>query len=101
MTQRHKWADVLIAYAEGRKVQVRHLGDTEWVTTGNLASINHPNYEYRIKPEKKTGWVNIYKGDYMRVGQVYCSRTDADNGSDSSVERLACIQIQFEEGEGL
>jgi hypothetical protein len=46
-------------------------------------------------PVKRTVWINIYKdGAYM-----YESKYDADMNCEPT--RIACVKVEFEEGEGL
>lgn len=51
----HKWAEVLIAIAEGKEAQYRHEHtDGEWRTGGGaLNPISCEDWEWRIKPAKK------------------------------------------------
>ena len=48
-------------------------------------------------PEKHVRWVNVYPDRNCRT--VYGARYGADAGA--SDDRIACIRIEFEEGEGL
>jgi len=51
------------------------------------------------KPHVHTGWLNIYR-DRSRygVGDLHATRAVAD---ENGRLRIACIRIQFTEGEGL
>jgi len=46
-------------------------------------------------PVKHTGWVNIYR----KASRIYPTKEEADSCSGS--DRIACIKIEFEEGEGI
>jgi len=48
-------------------------------------------------PEKITRWVNFYKNG--RDGGVHPTKVDADRCA--TANRIACIRVEFEEGEGL
>lgn len=51
----------------------------------------------RKKPEKITKWINIYDvGD-----EFFDTKEEADKGKVVLYRRLACIQVTYEEGEGL
>jgi hypothetical protein len=53
-----------------------------------------------IEVKKKIkGWVNVYKEGF--VSDLYNSRETADHGASLINDRIACIEIEFEEGEGL
>lgn len=64
-----------------------------WLEEGGASN----NLIKEVKPKIK-GWVNIYEG--RAVGPVYKTKKDANNALAIS-SRTACIQIEFEEGEGL
>lgn len=54
MTQRHKHADTIIAWANGAKIQVKvHDGSNGWKDCNALGPEWHEYNEYRIKPEPK------------------------------------------------
>lgn len=64
---RHKWADVIIAWAEGREIQHRYIPNgTPWKTfAGDTPSFNCPDYEFRIAPEPKYRWVMCQYGTHQ------------------------------------
>jgi len=73
MMKRHKWADVLIALAEGKKVQYKFCDSSEWIDLdvyGNIFSVNPLTTlttNWRIKPDPKpdiVGFGNILKDYY-------------------------------------
>ena len=53
MGQRHKHADVIIAWAEGKDVQVWDKLHNEWRNVDSDAVYFMAEYEYRIKPPAK------------------------------------------------
>jgi len=53
-------------------------------------------YDIVNVPEKHVRWANIYPGTFANT---YQTQEEADNGAASY--RIACIRIEFEEGEGL
>ena len=61
------------------------------LTSDNASDLMEPWTE----PEKGTVWVNIYDDGSV----VHTSRPDADEGSNSA--RLACVKVDWLEGEGL
>lgn len=68
----------------------------EWFPEGNyLESEDHPTDLIEVKP-KHVRWVNVYsRGGWSD----YEDRKSADSFAMST--RIACIRIEFEEGEGL
>ena len=73
MRQRHKHADVIIAWAEGEDVQVWDKGPKRWcdVTTSTPAFIE--DWEYRIKPPAKKYRVALFNNNN---GDVYTNTAD-------------------------
>jgi hypothetical protein len=109
----HPNADVIIAWAEGKIVQYRSHVTAAWIDHCYNKSAAPPHFsnanggEWRIKPEVKTGWINIYPGMLKRDPDVYDndfagiwkSEVEANNNRRSHC--IACIQITYTEGEGL
>ena len=63
MGQRHKHADVIIAWAEGKDVQVWDRGPKRWCDVKTSAPIFVEDWEYRIKPPAKKYRVALLKND--------------------------------------
>lgn len=61
MAKRHKWAEVIIAYAEGKKIQIKNNFLNEWRDwEGDVCPDFDPNVEYQIKPtESVVRWLWI------------------------------------------
>lgn len=100
---RHRWADVIIAWAEGKEIQARYTlakkSNWEDWKDQDTPAFNAPSVEWRVKPVL-TGWINIYKDKHQYTR--YCvkdSKEEADKTADAS--RIACIQITYTKGEGL
>jgi len=58
MSQRHKHADLIHAWAEGAEIEVKAF-DGSWSEPLNNSPVWFPDYEYRIKPEEPRWWENI------------------------------------------
>lgn len=95
---------VIEAFRNGKKVQVRCLPSADnpnppWADTAN------PNFdlylEYRIKPEKKVRWINVYESEngHGTWVSIWSSKELADQKA--ALSRVACIRVEYEEGEGL
>lgn len=100
MTERHKHADVLIAIAEGRVVQRLH--GTKWIDELFAPLINplsFPDYEWRVKPEPLTVWVNIYHDNDFDPPYGYKTKDEADKRPMHG--RIACVQVTYTPGDGL
>ena len=96
----HKHRDVIIAWANGEKVQYfDQIGDRGWV------DIDEPVWsekaQYRIKPKrvKREGWVNVYPSmSYAAyIGCVFETQEAANRNENN--DRQACIRIEWEEEE--
>ena len=102
MRERHKNADVIIAFAEGKTIQHKYA-DRGWLDYTEGESTFTPincskGYEWRIKPDKKKGWINIY-GHNCLGRYVFATKPSADAAhSGISATRIACIEIEYEEG---
>ena len=101
----HRWAEVIKAWADGKEIQVwSNCNDNwlDWTDTSRVPDFNNSR-EWRIKPEAKTGWINIYKSDYDGIyagNTIYETKEAAPTGR-FAAERIAYIQITYTEGEGL
>ena len=76
MGQRHKHADVIIAWAEGKAVQVRDEGTSLWYDIKGKFPLFNEDREHRVKPQPKKYRVALFN-DYP------CVYT-ADNMNDAS-----------------
>lgn len=75
---------VLKALKDGQKIQWRERDSLQsnWHDEGSFPSI-HPSYEYRLKPEPRTIWVNEYPDSSWLRGYPSAGRAteDAYNGA--------------------
>lgn len=112
-TPRH-WAEVIKAWADGKMIQFK-VGNV-WATYNPTKHAAGPwncgsAYQWRIKPEAKTGQINIYPPNEYSADKECCStiHTNKELANFSAnmftdqeeIERIACIQITYTEGEGL
>ncbi len=86
----------------------RYVGPTsrgryvvERMMDGYVATVNEYGYngiihEIKNVVQKHTAWCNFYP---LGSGGVHQTREDAD--LNALVHRIACIQVEFEEGDGL
>lgn len=91
MSQPHKHADLIIAWANGGEIEVKDMYGN-WIQS--LQPSWSGNMEYRIKPKriKKEGWVNVYNNEHVCM---YPTKENADVCA--RPDRLACIRIEWEE----
>ena len=78
MKQRHKHADVIIAWAEGKDVQVWDSINNKWCDL----TLKDPNFcgkSYRIKPPAKKYRVALFEGD---PSTYYTSTSDTSEDAD-------------------
>ena len=55
-----------------------------------------------MAPKKRKVWVNVFAVENPRVGYAYDDRIAADDAMRySSRNRIACIEVEFKEGQGL
>ena len=95
---------IIKAWGEGKEIQYFNSITKTWGNIGvDNPSFTMPDDKYRIAPEKKKGWINIYKnstGCDATGGYIYQSKEAADM-TPTSFDRVACIEIEYEEGQGL
>ena len=72
MRQRHKHADVIIAWAEGKDVQVRDEGTSRWYDIKGKFPLFNEDREHRIKPPAKKYRVALLNNN----GNIYTSTAD-------------------------
>ena len=63
MGQRHKHADVIIAWAEGKDVQIWDFTQNEWGDVTTESPTWCECWKYRIKPPAKKYRVALFKDD--------------------------------------
>ncbi len=102
MTPEHakKLLPVLQAFAEGKPVQFKGIHTQEW--TDILWPSFSTDLEWRIKPKPKVkvkGWINIYSDRSSLSGWIYKTKEEADGLRIHSC--IACVEIEYEQGEGL
>lgn len=59
MTQRHKHADVIIAWANGAEIEYRDTPTSPWAKAGTPGW--YEDYEYRVKPPARKYRVALFK----------------------------------------
>ena len=77
MGQRHKHADVIIAWAEGKDVQVWDKNNERWCDMV-LADPDFMADKYRIKPPPKKYRVALFNNN----GNIYTSTADTQEDAD-------------------
>ena len=99
MTTPHKWAEVIHAFAEGKEIQYRGIkGDRVWLDASSISQIDHNAVEWRIKPQKKTYWMNVYRmGDSIYAGAALASKEQCIANKSTQLEHLKTISFDIEE----
>jgi hypothetical protein len=97
----HKWADVIKAWAEGKPIQYFSIADNSWRECAPGTSWWGNLVIYRIKPEKKSIWLNIYtfntNKNIRNIVYSYNTKTEADNNAAS--DRVDCIEYVYKDEE--
>lgn len=70
-----------------------------WFTNGSYSVSKHSRDLINV-PVKHEGWLNIYPTNGIE-GYFYKTKEEADNAASIIMKRIACIKIEFTEGEGL
>lgn len=104
MNTPHKHAEVIKAWADGKAIQWKHMGPWCDFDSPKFGPWNNPNIEWRVKPEKKTGWIAIYSTKTKNGAQTSYFYDNLDNLKDNLKRALVpytIVQIEYTEGEGL
>lgn len=78
------------------RVVVWDSGGSAWAVS-DQGSSKHGGVFVTMAPKKRVVWVNVYP--YTDGARCYETREKADRIASS--DRIACIRVEFEEGEGL
>lgn len=83
--------EVLQAAKDGKEIQIWSPTLQEWVVPfEDKPNWNFAQCDYRVKPELREWWINIYPG--CGIGVLHDTQADAD--AYSKPERLECIHIR-------
>jgi hypothetical protein len=86
---------VIQAFAEGKTIQSL-LGSGEWKDATDPIFM-YGAERYRIKPEPKEIWLNIY-ADLL---SDCAHKTKEEANRSAAAHRIACVKVTYTEGEGL
>ena len=68
-----------------------------WRLDGRDTSLESTGYDLVNIQQKVEKWANVYT--HFRTGYLYPTKSEADRSAEP--DRIACIKVSFEEGEGL
>jgi hypothetical protein len=108
--KKHKWYDVMVAYANGEPIQCFLLDknpEGKWIDYSDsihpecMPSFNNPMYSWRVKPTIITKWQFLYKqhdeSEWKLSTQYYETLEkflDYFNADQSKYEFLRCEQTK-------
>ena len=101
MGQRHKHADVIIAWAEGKDVQVWDEGAKCWCDVGASSPSFNEDWEYRVKPPAKKYRVALFRFS-SEAASTYTACTDIQEEADSYEQHRSFVRwltdwVEYEE----
>ena len=96
MGQRHKHADVIIAWAEGKDVQVRDEGTNRWYDVRGKFPRFNEDREHRIKPPAKKYRVAMFN-DHTSVCTADNTKDASSYEKERSFVRWLTDWIEYEE----
>ena len=101
MGQRHKYADVIIAWAEGEDVQVWDKGVKRWCDVNSRTPHFYEDWEYRIKPPAKKCRVALFRLS-TEGPSTYTALTDTQEEANSYEQHIRFVRwltdwIEYEE----
>ena len=97
MNQRHKHADVIIAWAEGKDVQVWDFTQNEWGDVTTESPTWCEGWKYRIKPPAKKYRVALFKNDTSTYTNTADTQEDADFCEMPNFVRWLTDWVEYEE----
>ena len=97
MGQRHKHADVIIAWAEGKDVQVWDFTQNEWGDVTTESPTWCKGLKYRIKPPAKKYRVALFNN-----GSTYTTTADSQEEADKYEQHKSFVRwltdwVEYEE----
>jgi hypothetical protein len=96
----HKHAAILRAIADGKEIQLRHGNSGAWTNCVESTFFYYADtvsIQFRVKPDRICGWINVYPAG--ATSDIHDTKEHADMGAD--LYRIACIPVEFNEGDGL
>ena len=97
MGQRHKHADVIIAWAEGKDVQVWDFTQNAWGDVTTESPTWCECWKYRIKPPPKKYRVALFKNDTSTYTNTADTPEDAEFCEMPNFVRWLTDWIEYEE----
>ena len=85
LRQEDAYREIKQAYADGKPIQYKY--NDAWLDSNAPDFIELPEC-YRVKPEPRVWWMNVYKDGY---GAAHRTSSDANNAANSS--RVACVKV--------
>lgn len=80
--------------------QIENALPATWLSDGRAFLNGTCEYSDLVNiPEKRVVWVNVYEN--CMVGEGYKSKELADQNQSKFNARIACVRVEFTEGEGL
>ena len=100
MSKRHKHADVIIAWAEGKDVQVWDFTQNEWGDVTTESPTWCECWKYRIKPPAKKYRVGLFKNPFS--GDIYTLSVDKPDSTDKYEQHKGFVRwltdwVEYEE----
>lgn len=93
---------LIFAHANGTRHCDYYNCDGSWLRDGTESSLDIIG-EWPPEPKKVKGWLNIYPPAHRDLALVYCvlATKEQCDVQPNVGRRIACIPIEFTEGEGL
>ena len=91
MGQRHKHADVIIAWAEGKDVQVWDEDNNCWLDVKSSSPSFNECWEYRIKPPARKYRVAMFRFS-NEAASTYTACTDIQEEADSYEQHRSFVR---------
>lgn len=96
MAQRHEYADLIIAWANGAEIQYRNRPNEIW-RDANPQPSWAPGVQYRIKPTNVVRWLPVMQmpAKSVVVGWGVTSKDCAGSQTDAATELKAVLRVEI------
>lgn len=94
---------IMQAYLDGKKIEINRFGTCTWHDVDEEPLFNWKDYDYRVKPVIREGWINLYdmssnvydKNTWLSAGCIHKTKSDALACRPSEIHKT--VKITWEE----
>ena len=91
---------VMQAFVEGKEIQVSTRHSTEWKRLAWVPEWDWTGYNYRIKPEPKFVYINVYSHNGFMLSSTFCTAErakEAAAGNPCGLYHAIALPVELKE----